>query len=99
MEVNGLPTDSFENNTFLKQLQAQLRPHGKKYLCAYSGGLDSTVLLHAAARSTGIELRAVHIHHGLHPNADSWAEHCARVCRDLDVKLIIVKVDVRKDHG
>lgn len=99
MEVDDLPTNDFESNALLKELQAQLLQHGNQYLCAYSGGLDSTVLLHAAARITGIELRAVHIHHGLHPNADSWAEHCARVCRDLGVKLIIVKVDVRKDHG
>jgi tRNA(Ile)-lysidine synthase len=99
VEVNGLPTDSFENNALIKELQAQLHHHGNRFLCAYSGGLDSTVLLHAATRISGIILRAIHIHHGLHPNADAWAEHCVRVCRDLGVELILVNVDVNKDDG
>ena len=45
-------------------------------LCvAYSGGLDSTVLLHALAaraRSRGQRVRAWHVHHGLHPNAEGY---------------------------
>ncbi len=46
---------------------------------AYSGGLDSTVLLrlaapHAAAR--GMRLLAFHVHHGISPNADAWLAHC-----------------------
>ncbi len=49
---------------------------------AYSGGLDSTVLLHALAElaSQGQlkqPLHAIHIHHGLSPHADAWQAHCA----------------------
>ena len=47
---------------------------------AYSGGLDSAALLHAAAaycRDNGIALYAFHVHHGLSPNADSWLAHCS----------------------
>lgn len=50
----------------------------------FSGGLDSTVLLHALARMPGVRergLRALHVHHGLHDQADAWAAHCERVCR------------------
>ncbi len=50
---------------------------------AFSGGLDSTVLLHllAALRAeTGTALSALHVHHGLSPHADAWARHCAAVC-------------------
>jgi len=46
---------------------------------AYSGGLDSTVLLHlaaAACKQRGIKLLAFHVHHGLSPNADRWLAHC-----------------------
>ena len=46
---------------------------------AYSGGRDSTALLHAtlrAASSMGIEVVALHVHHGLSPNADAWLAHC-----------------------
>jgi len=46
---------------------------------AYSGGLDSSVLLHLAAtfaREHGTRLFAFHIHHGISDNADSWQTHC-----------------------
>lgn len=68
-------------------------------LCVgYSGGLDSTVLLHllaSAPRAAG--LRAVHVHHGLHPHADAWAQHCERTCAALGVPLDIVRVTVVPD--
>ena len=53
-------------------------PPGKTAI-AYSGGLDSTVLLHLAAQ-TGRKLHAFHIHHGLSPNADAWEAHGRAVC-------------------
>lgn len=46
---------------------------------AYSGGLDSSVLLHLAHRFCGtnqIPIHALHIHHGLNPAADGWEQHC-----------------------
>ena len=51
---------------------------------AYSGGRDSTALLHAtlaAAAPLGIEVMALHVHHGLSPNADAWLAHCEAQCR------------------
>lgn len=50
---------------------------------AYSGGRDSTALLHATlaqAESLGVQVIALHVHHGLSPNADSWLDHCAAQC-------------------
>ncbi len=80
------------------KLRAQLEPHGKKFLCAFSGGLDSTVLLHAAACIPDIQLRAIHIHHGLHVDADRWSEHCIAFCHGLNIELEVVNVEVNKDH-
>lgn len=62
------------------------------YFCiAYSGGLDSHVLLHAmnniVAKHPEIKLRAIHINHGLHANADRWERHCAQVCDHLGVEF------------
>jgi len=51
---------------------------------AYSGGRDSTALLHATlaeATPRGIDVVALHVHHGLSPNADAWLAHCASQCR------------------
>ncbi len=51
---------------------------------AYSGGRDSTALLHAtleAAAPLGIDVVALHVHHGLHVDADAWLAHCESTCR------------------
>lgn len=71
---------------------------------AYSGGLDSSVLLHLAAhhcRAAGIELYAFHVHHGLSPNASPWLDHCRSQARALGVTFDAREVDVQDiaDHG
>ena len=50
---------------------------------AVSGGLDSTALLHCTARLTGadVEVHALHVHHGLQPEADAWMAQVAAQCR------------------
>jgi len=80
-----------------------LRPWlaARRWLVGFSGGLDSTVLLHALVRLTqGRRLppiSAVHVHHGLQAVADAWPEHCRQVCEGLGVPLEIVRVQVA--HG
>ncbi len=68
-------------------------------LCvAFSGGMDSTVLLHAMARLAQSHclppLRAIYIHHGLQEAAEAWPAHCQRVCDELQVPLRIISVAV-----
>ena len=60
-----------------------------------SGGCDSVVLLHLLAglkRPGGVT--AIHVHHGLSPNADAWASFCDEYCHRLSVTLIVRKVEV-----
>jgi tRNA(Ile)-lysidine synthase len=74
-------------------------------LCvAFSGGPDSSALLHALAqlpeaRERG--LRALHVDHGLHPDSAVWAEHCRRFCAALEVACAVlpVHVDARSGSG
>ena len=50
---------------------------------AYSGGRDSTALLHAtlvAAHELGIAVVALHVNHRLSAHADAWARHCRDQC-------------------
>ncbi|UZE24885.1 tRNA lysidine(34) synthetase TilS [Pseudomonas sp. B21-056] len=65
---------------------------------AFSGGLDSTVLLHLLASLANAHtlppLSAIHVHHGLQAAADAWPEHCRRVCEGLGVPLQVVGVQV-----
>ena len=71
-------------------------------LVGFSGGLDSTVLLHALAQDPGIRsrgLRAMHVHHGLQDRADDWTAHCARFCESIQVRLDVARVEVARDSG
>lgn len=78
-------------------------PPVRRYWVAYSGGPDSHALLHAmtALRSGpgGLDLGAVHVHHGLQPQADAWVEHCRRICTGLAVDLRVLEVDARARSG
>lgn len=74
----------------------QSQPPAGRYAVAYSGGLDSHVLLHALSRC-GVGLTALHVHHGLSPNADLWAEHCQAQCRALSVPCSVLRVYVAPD--
>ncbi|OGT18456.1 MAG: tRNA lysidine(34) synthetase TilS, partial [Gallionellales bacterium RIFOXYB12_FULL_54_9] len=72
-------------------------PDGSAILIGLSGGVDSVVLLHLLhhlAASHGWQLSALHIHHGISPNADHWAEFCAALCAKLSIPLHIEKVNI-----
>ena len=73
--------------------------HPQRYLVAFSGGLDSHVLLHLCKQCTSLPVRAVYIHHGLQDEADQWSEHCAEVCDALDVPFKTTHVDASKRSG
>ncbi|QGW22770.1 tRNA lysidine(34) synthetase TilS [Stutzerimonas degradans] len=72
--------------------------HAPRWCVAFSGGLDSTVLLQLLAdlarREALPPLRAIHVHHGLQSAADAWPEHCRRVCTALGIPLEVVRVQV-----
>ncbi|MBS7663449.1 tRNA lysidine(34) synthetase TilS [Pseudomonas lalucatii] len=65
---------------------------------AFSGGLDSTVLLHLLARLAQREalppISAIHVHHGLQAAADAWPDHCRRQCEALGIPLHVQSVAV-----
>ena len=65
---------------------------------AYSGGIDSHVLLHLCYRS-GLSVRAVHIHHGLQAEADSWDAHCRNVCANIEIPYKCIHVDAQPQPG
>lgn len=64
---------------------------------AFSGGMDSTVLLHASnelAKQQQRTLRAIHVDHQMQSVAAAMAQHCQQVCQQLDVQLTICQVNV-----
>lgn len=69
---------------------------------AYSGGMDSTVLLHCLAAGTQVRqrgLRAIHVNHQLHPDSEVWAAHCAQACEVIGVALDVLTVQVARNGG
>ncbi len=72
---------------------------GGRTLVAYSGGLDSTALLHALARRGTSDLIAVHVHHGLQAVADDWAGECAAFCASLGVPMILCRASIAGDEA
>jgi len=71
-------------------------------LAAFSGGLDSSVLLHALAQSATARargLRAVHVDHGLHGDSAGWSQHCRHFADTLGVELTVRTIDVARTPG
>lgn len=88
--------------TLFQQQLARFFPQHTDFLIGLSGGVDSVALLHlfVQARSQrNLTLRAVHIHHGLSPNADAWAAFCRQLCTQWDVPCEVRKVQVGGTQG
>lgn len=91
------------SGTLRTHLLAALAAMPSAPLCvAFSGGPDSTALLHALsglplARARG--LRALHVDHGLHADSSRWARHCQALCGSLDVPCEVLPVNVQRGSG
>jgi tRNA(Ile)-lysidine synthase len=73
---------------------------GRIYI-AYSGGVDSHVLLHLCASNEHLKdkIIAVYVHHGLQKQADIWANHCQKVAEDLSVDFVVLRVNATRIQG
>lgn len=70
---------------------------GARVYVAYSGGLDSSVLLHllkGVTQEANIDLVALHVNHKLSPQSDFWQMHCIDQCQSLGVALRYTSLDL-----
>lgn len=91
--------------------QAKLRKHklthnpqllsAQNLFIAYSGGMDSHVLLHLCAIDNQLKAKitAIYVNHGLQDEAESWSKHCEQVCGNLGVKFLSLKADAKAKSG
>jgi tRNA(Ile)-lysidine synthase len=102
-----LPEDAGSDSVFAvatavaDALDAYLAPDASIAI-ALSGGIDSMVLLDALTHVVAgrpLRLSAVHVHHGLSPNADGWANFCAEQCASRAVPLTVHRLRLQRKPG
>lgn len=75
------------------------RFYNTSFLIAYSGGADSSALLHSFAAMRKLfpqlSVRSIHVHHGLNCDADKWQAHCEKVCNLLDISLTVHRTCIK----
>ena len=72
----------------------RLARSARRIAVGLSGGIDSVVLLHRLRETHPVA--AIHVRHGLSPNADRWAEFCRKLCKRWDVPFSVHRVTVKK---
>jgi tRNA(Ile)-lysidine synthase len=80
------------NPQLVTSIQSCVPPQCKSLTIALSGGVDSVVMLHAcltlqAQTKVLFSVNAIHIHHGLSPNADAWLAFCQQLCEQFETSL------------
>lgn len=85
----------------LSQQQITELAAAPKLWLGFSGGLDSSVLLHLLAHNPLLKpkLAAIHVHHGLSANADAWLAHCREQCRQWQIPFVVEKVQLRQPYN
>ncbi len=79
------------------QLQLRLLIPINNLVVAYSGGMDSHVLLHLLSQlpNSDKEVRAIHVNHGLQEGSGHWAQHCEKICEALGIKLDVISLNLK----
>lgn len=88
----------------LNHIKQYCLEHGldSTYWIGYSGGMDSHVLLHAISQLREhypLKIKAIHIHHGLSPDASHWQQHSEKICRELKIEYETESIRIKKKIG
>jgi tRNA(Ile)-lysidine synthase len=74
-------------------MASELLDNSVRILVGYSGGADSTCLVHLLSQSK-VDFVAAHLHHGQRPEADKEMSLCEAFCQSLDVPFVSGRADV-----
>lgn len=94
-----MTTSSDSLLTLTGQALDRLAPADTPLVVAYSGGLDSSVLLDLLRRLRPGCVRALHVNHGLQPEAAEWAGHCVAAGAAIGIEVGVLNVTVASDKG
>lgn len=95
--ANSRKSSSDKLGASVAAVVSRLIPSGSRILVGLSGGIDSVVLLHLLAGLAphhAWRISALHVHHGISPNADHWAKFCIELCAELGIALHVEHVDI-----
>ncbi len=81
-------------------IELKALPVAKHYYIAYSGGMDSTALLHSLCQQPTLtnRLTAIHVNHNIQAESTQWSIHCQQQCKQLNIPLITASVQL-DDHS
>ena len=88
-------------NEIYESFSGYLTEDSKKFLVAFSGGLDSTVLLYALKQALvkeklNKEILAIHVDHKQNRNSKNWIEHCKKFCETMQVSFACSQIKSNK---
>ncbi len=93
------PSKTLNTESLAQQLNELAARHGVKTWClAYSGGVDSEVLLHLL-QSSSLDVYAVYIDHGLQAESVQWEKHCEEQCAAYGVHFQCIAVNAHSGKG
>ncbi|MCD6055093.1 MAG: tRNA(Ile)-lysidine synthetase [Gammaproteobacteria bacterium] len=71
----------------------------KHWIVAFSGGVDSCVLLHLLQQTTTLPITMVHVNHQLNKNAKAWEDHCKTLCKTWGLECRVETVNAKPAAG
>ncbi|MBL4622828.1 MAG: hypothetical protein JKY89_10555, partial [Immundisolibacteraceae bacterium] len=97
-QVEATFAAALQSQNRLSSLASPVQPARlKRVVVAFSGGLDSTVLLHLAASQRGqaisADLLAIHVDHNISPLSAQWAAHCGQIAQQWQVAYVCSQVE------
>jgi tRNA(Ile)-lysidine synthase len=103
-EIDGATEVGRQSLALLSKVERSLHqlPESNHIVVAYSGGLDSSVLLRMLSRidkGLSSRIQVVHVHHGVSAHADEWVEHCRTQSKALGFECIIEYAVIDMNKG
>lgn len=88
----------------LKEIESQVKAFGtasKNWIVAYSGGVDSRVLVDSLAKikPSDISLKMIHVHHGLSKHADEWESKARSIAKDIGAEIHVAHLNMKDESG
>ena len=87
------------DNYFFSKINLDIISDIKELYVGYSGGPDSTALLHYLKRHSDIKLTAIHINHGISVQSKKWEQHCSDFCKQNKINIICESIKIEENKS